>query len=106
MRYRGPPVGYPPPRDLKAYPRFREAAPPPWRERPNPSSAGRGDFRGAPLGPLIANLQRHEPRGRLLDTAIERQGERPVYRVRWLTKDGRRVDYILDAETGAYLSGR
>ena len=29
----------------------------------------------------------------------------PIYRVRWMTRDGRRVDYLIDAATGAILSG-
>jgi uncharacterized membrane protein YkoI len=32
-------------------------------------------------------------------------GDRPVYRVRWITTDGRRIDFIIDAVNGAILSG-
>ncbi|HYE43017.1 MAG TPA: PepSY domain-containing protein, partial [Caulobacteraceae bacterium] len=28
---------------------------------------------------------------------------RPQYRVRWQSNDGQRIDYIVDAETGAIL---
>ncbi len=30
---------------------------------------------------------------------------RPIYRVRWMTHNGRRMDYLIDAATGAILSG-
>ena len=30
---------------------------------------------------------------------------RPVYRVFWLTVHGRRVDYLVDAQTGVILNG-
>ena len=59
----------------------------------------------APLGRVIEGIRRRIP-GRQLDAGIEYRGERPVYRVRWVTAHGRRVDYIVDAATGAILSGR
>jgi uncharacterized membrane protein YkoI len=42
--------------------------------------------------------------GRPLDAGIEDMGGRTVYRVRWITTHGRRIDYIVDAATGAVLS--
>ena len=32
--------------------------------------------------------------GRQLDAGLEYHGGRPIYRVRWMTADGRRVDYV------------
>jgi uncharacterized membrane protein YkoI len=57
-----------------------------------------------PLGRVIEQL-RHTTPGRQLDAGLEFQGARPVYRIRWMTKDGRRVDYLIDATTGAILGG-
>ncbi len=57
-----------------------------------------------PLARVIEVIRRRSP-GRQLDAGLEQQGERQVYRVRWMTTDGRRIDYIVDALTGAILSG-
>ena len=57
-----------------------------------------------PLGRVIAQIGGRTP-GRLLDTGLEYDGARAVYRVRWITRDGRRVDYLIDAATGAILGG-
>ena len=39
--------------------------------------------------------------GRVLDAGLEGRN----YRVRWATADGRRIDFIVDAETGQIISG-
>ena len=59
----------------------------------------------APLGRVIEGIRQRTP-GRQLDAGIEYMGDRPVYRVRWMTSNGRRIDYMVDAATGAILSGR
>ena len=59
----------------------------------------------APLGRVIEGLGRRAP-GRQLDTALDYQGGRPVYRVRWITLGGRRIDYVVDAASGAVLTER
>lgn len=58
-----------------------------------------------PLSKIIAEIERRSP-GRELDAGLEQSGSRAVYRVRWATKDGRRIDYIVDAQTGAILSAK
>jgi len=58
----------------------------------------------APLGRIIDGIGRRAP-GRPLDAGIEYQDGRAVYRVRWITDRGRRIDYIVDAATGAILRG-
>ena len=57
-----------------------------------------------PLSVVIEQIRRRTP-GRPLDAGSETQGDRPVYRVRWITNDGRRIDYLIDATSGAILSG-
>ena len=43
-------------------------------------------------------------RGHLLDAGLESGADgRSTYRVRWAAADGRRLDVIVDAETGAVL---
>jgi uncharacterized membrane protein YkoI len=59
----------------------------------------------ASLGWVIEGIRRQSP-GRELDANVDYMDGRAVYRVRWLTARGRRMDYIVDAETGAILSGR
>ncbi len=59
--------------------------------------------RFVPLGRVIAEIRRRTP-GRQLDAGLEQSGSRTVYRVRWATNDGRRIDYIVDAQSGAILS--
>ena len=44
--------------------------------------------------------------GRQLDTAVEFEDGRPVYRVRWITNQGRRIDYVIDAASGRYIGER
>jgi uncharacterized membrane protein YkoI len=67
--------------------------------------ARRGVQQGnVPLAQVIATIARRTP-GNLLDAGLETgPGGRPVYRVRWATTDGRRIDYLVDARSGAILS--
>lgn len=59
----------------------------------------------APLSQIIEGIGRRTP-GRQLDAGIEYEGGRPVYRVRWMTTHGRRVDFLVDAASGAILGER
>ena len=59
--------------------------------------------RYVPLRQVLPGIRRRQP-GRQLDVGIEQgQGGRPVYRVRWAAANGRRIDYMVDARTGAIL---
>jgi uncharacterized membrane protein YkoI len=75
---------------------------------------GGGDWRGnggesrppqrmVSLEQVVGRIASRTP-GRLLDAGTESRGDRMVYRVRWQANDGRRIDYIVDASTGAILS--
>jgi hypothetical protein len=107
--------GEPPPRYVQPSPYAppRYPAPPPRRTYENGSGWGRtreappGAYpgRSAPLSGVIASLRRRSP-GRELDAAMDVMDGRPVYRVLWLTEHGRRMDYLVDAETGAIISER
>ncbi len=58
-----------------------------------------GEF--VPLADIVQRLQRRTP-GRLLDAQLRRE----VYRIEWLSQDGRRIDYRVHAGTGRILSVR
>ncbi len=76
-----------------------------WRDQQEFLRQGVRQGQLAPLGRVIGSIRQRTP-GRQLDAGLEYQGARLVYRVRWITDQGRRVDYIIDAETGAIVSGR
>jgi hypothetical protein len=109
-----PPEREGPPGPYRGYgPGYAPVAPPPairggppiagWRAAPHPPPGPRLG-RLASLGWVIERLQRRSP-GRQLDAEINYMDGRPVYRVIWLTVRGRRIDYIVDATTGAILAG-
>ena len=75
-----------------------------WRLQQDEARQGVREHHLMPLGRVIEQVRMRTP-GRQLDAGLEYQGERPIYRIRWMTKDGRRIDYLLDATTGAILSG-
>jgi hypothetical protein len=103
-----PPQAYAPP-PAYAQPRAYGYAPAPnslgsgWR--PQQPEVRRGVREGTmkPLGDVMANIQR-TTRGRMLDAAVEPGPDgRPTYRVRWAATGGRRIDFIVDAATGAII---
>lgn len=75
-----------------------------WRLQQDEARQGVREHHLMPLGRVIEQVRMRTP-GRQLDAGLEYQGERPIYRVRWMTRDGRRIDYLIDAATGAILSG-
>jgi hypothetical protein len=99
-----PPEPYATPRYAAPLPRRPFTAIPGWRETPE-AIPGLRAHRMAPLGGVIQSIQRLSP-GRQLDAEVGYLGGRPVYRVLWVTVRGRRMDYVVDAETGAIISGR
>ena len=78
-----------------------------WRQQQDEVRELRRQRRLIPMGEIIEKIRRLNPgpRSQPLDAGLEYQGDRPVYRVRWMTSDGRRIDYIVDAVTGQVLSG-
>ena len=96
----GPYGGYAP-----AYPPRANSLGAEWREQQDQARQGVRMGQMAPLGRVIEGIHSRTP-GRELDAGIEFLGPRPVYRVRWITAQGRRVDYIVDAATGQILSER
>ena len=75
-----------------------------WSQQQDEARQGVRQRRLVPLGQIIEQLRQRFP-GRQLDAGLEYEGERPMYRVRWITRDGRRIDFMIDATTGQILSG-
>lgn len=73
-----------------------------WAPRGDDAREGVRGGRLVPLEQVIRGIARSTP-GRLLDAGLEGGGDRPIYRVRWQTNDGRRIDYIVDARTGQII---
>jgi uncharacterized membrane protein YkoI len=71
-----------------------------WRAQQDQARGGVQSGRLVPLSRVIEMIGRRTP-GRVLDAGLEGRN----YRVRWATTDGRRIDFIVDAETGQILSG-
>jgi hypothetical protein len=102
----------PPPRPTPSQGRTPAAQSPPhpnslgadWRLQQDEARQGVRAHQLMPLGRVIEQVRVRTP-GRQLDTGLEYRGDRPIYRVRWMTKDGRRIDYLIDAVTGVILSG-
>lgn len=73
------------------------------RDRGDDARQAVREGRRVSLRDVIPQIQRRSP-GRLLDSYPETgPGGRPQYRVRWQSNNGQRIDYIVDAETGAII---
>jgi uncharacterized membrane protein YkoI len=73
-----------------------------WRQQQDEARRAVQSGRHVPLGRVLEQLRRRTP-GKQLDVGLEQRDGRQVYRVRWAAADGRRIDYIVDAESGAVL---
>lgn len=60
-----------------------------------------------PLRQVIRQIEAQEG-GKMLDARLVSRGpgQSAVYEVQWLSAVGRRIDFVIDAETGAVLSRR
>jgi hypothetical protein len=113
------PVYAPPPPYTRSYPAYPPAyvyPPPPvlvpapnslgagWAQQQDQARAGVRQGRLIPLGRVVTGIRRTTP-GRLLDAGLEPgPNGRPAYRVRWAAAGGRRIDFIVDAVSGAILA--
>lgn len=113
---RAPPPAYaaqpPPPQtygQAYAYPPAQTQVP--WRNSLGAYSGGQQEAarrgvregRAMPLGQLTEGIRRSVP-GRMLDAFPETGPDgRPAYRIRWAAAGGRRIDFIVDAATGAII---
>jgi hypothetical protein len=75
-----------------------------WRDQQNEVRQAVREGRHIPLGRAIDAVRQRSP-GRELDAGLEPgPGGRTMYRVRWAASNGRRIDYLVDAATGAIVS--
>ena len=59
----------------------------------------------APLSRVLAMLAQRYP-GKQLNTTMGESAGRPAYLIRWqMAKDGRVVEFVVDAESGQVVSG-
>ena len=73
-----------------------------WGTQQDEARAGVRQGRYIPLAQAIQIVRQRTP-GRQLDAGIEQWNGRAVYRIRWAAAGGRRIDYIVDAVSGAIL---
>jgi hypothetical protein len=74
-----------------------------WRAEQDEVRRAVRDGRHVPLSQAIAAVRQHSP-GHVLDAGMEGGADgRALYRLRWATNDGRRIDYLVDAATGAVV---
>jgi hypothetical protein len=74
-----------------------------WRAEQNEVRRAVRDGRHVPLSQAIAAVRQRSP-GHVLDAGMEGGPDgRTLYRLRWATNDGRRIDYLVDAATGAVV---
>ena len=74
-----------------------------WGQQQDAARRGVREGRLLQLGQVTANIRRNVP-GRMLDAGLEPGPDgRPAYRVRWAAAGGRRIDFIVDAATGAII---
>ncbi len=77
-----------------------------WRQQQGEARAKVRSGHLAPLERVVSEIRHRRP-GRLLDACLETDPDgRTIYRVRWAALDGRRVDFRVDAASGAVLKGR
>jgi uncharacterized membrane protein YkoI len=76
-----------------------------WGAQQNEARRGVKQGRYIALNRVISEINRRTP-GYQLDAGLEEAEGKPVYRVRWAAANGRRIDYIVDAVSGAILSGQ
>ena len=76
-----------------------------WSARQDDVRHGVKQGRYVSLMRVIADINRRTP-GYQLDAGLEQADGRAVYRVRWAATGGRRIDYIVDAVSGAILSSQ
>ena len=73
-----------------------------WGTQQDEARAGVRQGRYIPLSRAIQIVRQRTP-GQQLDAGIEQWNGRAVYRIRWAAAGGRRIDYIVDAVSGAIL---
>jgi len=61
--------------------------------------------RQIPLRDIARRIKAQVP-GEMLDAELVSEDGRGVYHIKWITPDGRRIDFTVDASSGTILSQR
>lgn len=76
-----------------------------WRQQQGEARAKVKSGSHVSLERVVSEIRERTP-GRLLDAGLETGPDgRSIYRVRWAAADGRRIDFLVDAQSGQILSG-
>jgi hypothetical protein len=101
--YYAPPSLYEPPLAPYTYQTRPNSLGAQWGQQQDEARMGVREGRIIPLSRVVQSLQRLRP-GRVLDAGLENGPDgRADYRVRWAAAGGQRMDFIIDAETGAII---
>ncbi len=102
-RYYAPPEPYEPPVAPYDYEGRPNSLGGQWGQQQDEARMGVRQGRIVPLSRVVQSIERLRP-GRVLDAGLETEPDgRAAYRVRWAATGGRRIDFIIDAETGAII---
>jgi uncharacterized membrane protein YkoI len=79
-----------------------------WMNQFSPGQArdSRNQGRTVPLSQIFSNLKRQYGGYQLSADLYERGNGKAVYEIDWMTKDGRKMHFVVDAQTGAILDRR
>lgn len=71
-------------------------------ERPGEASP---DRQRTPLYEVVQRLERRVG-GQMLDARVVQGGRGEMYVIKWLTEDGRKIEFLVDAASGSVLDQR
>ncbi|KCZ45919.1 MULTISPECIES: PepSY domain-containing protein [unclassified Hyphomonas] len=79
-----------------------------WMNQFSPGQArdSRNQGRTVPLSQIFNNLKRQYGGYQLSADLYDRGNGKSVYEIDWMTKDGRKMHFVVDAQTGAILDRR
>lgn len=74
-------------------------------ERPGARPEASQDRQRTPLYQIVQRLERRVG-GQMLDARLVEGGRGEMYVIKWLTDDGRKIEFLVDAQSGAVLDQR
>lgn len=79
-----------------------------WMNQFSPGQArdSRNEGRTVPLSQIFSNLKRQYGGYQLRADLYDKGNGKSVYEIDWMTKDGRKMHFVVDAQSGAILDRR